>query len=98
MHSPGMPEMLSPGAALVGAGLGKKVALVTDGRFSGASHGEKWSVYNVRCTALFSLFQTLKMRPCIQDTLLFALNQIFVPTVYSVSPILTMTTISSDSL
>ncbi len=38
-HSPGMPEMLSPGAALVGAGLGKDVALVTDGRFSGASHG-----------------------------------------------------------
>eukprot|EP01097_Dermamoeba_algensis_P009334 TRINITY_DN6550_c0_g1_i1.p1 TRINITY_DN6550_c0_g1~~TRINITY_DN6550_c0_g1_i1.p1 ORF type:complete len:549 (-),score=120.35 TRINITY_DN6550_c0_g1_i1:72-1718(-) len=37
--SPGMPEMLSPGAALVGAGLGKDVALVTDGRFSGASHG-----------------------------------------------------------
>merc|ERR1719223_2090852 len=37
--SPGMPEMLSPGAALVGAGLGKHVALVTDGRFSGASHG-----------------------------------------------------------
>lgn len=34
-----MPEMLSPGAALVGAGLGKHVALVTDGRFSGASHG-----------------------------------------------------------
>lgn len=31
--------MLSPGAALVGAGLGKDVALVTDGRFSGASHG-----------------------------------------------------------
>ncbi|KAL1525689.1 hypothetical protein AB1Y20_020540 [Prymnesium parvum] len=37
--APGMPEMLSPGAALVGQGLGKKVALVTDGRFSGASHG-----------------------------------------------------------
>jgi dihydroxy-acid dehydratase len=37
--SPGMPEMLSPGAALVGAGMGKHVALVTDGRFSGASHG-----------------------------------------------------------
>eukprot|EP00928_Gymnodinium_smaydae_P070175 TRINITY_DN54086_c0_g1_i1.p1 TRINITY_DN54086_c0_g1~~TRINITY_DN54086_c0_g1_i1.p1 ORF type:complete len:614 (-),score=150.60 TRINITY_DN54086_c0_g1_i1:231-1934(-) len=37
--SPGMPEMLSPGAALVGAGLGKYVPLVTDGRFSGASHG-----------------------------------------------------------
>ncbi|KAJ7328632.1 hypothetical protein OS493_023901 [Desmophyllum pertusum] len=37
--SPGMPEMLVPGGALVGAGLGKKVALVTDGRFSGASHG-----------------------------------------------------------
>ena len=39
IYSPGMPEMLSPGAALVGAGLGKTVALVTDGRFSGASHG-----------------------------------------------------------
>ena len=34
-----MREMLSPSAALVGAGLGKEVALVTDGRFSGASHG-----------------------------------------------------------
>ena len=31
--------MLSPGSALVGCGLGKDVALVTDGRFSGASHG-----------------------------------------------------------
>lgn len=31
--------MLSPSAALVGAGLGKTVPLVTDGRFSGASHG-----------------------------------------------------------
>jgi dihydroxy-acid dehydratase len=31
--------MLSPGGALVGRGLGDKVALVTDGRFSGASHG-----------------------------------------------------------
>eukprot|EP01048_Picozoa_sp_COSAG05_P010771 COSAG05_NODE_969_length_6392_cov_59.426506_6_plen_188_part_00 len=37
--SPGMPEMLSPGAALVGRGLGSSVALITDGRFSGASHG-----------------------------------------------------------
>lgn len=37
--SPGMPEMLSPSAAIVGAGLGKDVALVTDGRFSGATHG-----------------------------------------------------------
>jgi dihydroxy-acid dehydratase len=37
--SPGMPEMLSPGAALVGRGLGESVALITDGRFSGASHG-----------------------------------------------------------
>ena len=34
-----MPEMLSPGSALVGAGLGKTVPLITDGRFSGASHG-----------------------------------------------------------
>lgn len=37
--APGMPEMLSPGGALVGAGLGTDVALVTDGRFSGASRG-----------------------------------------------------------
>ncbi len=37
--SPGMPEMLSPGAALVGAQLGAHVPLVTDGRFSGASRG-----------------------------------------------------------
>jgi dihydroxy-acid dehydratase len=36
---PGMPEMLSPTSAIIGAGLGKDVALVTDGRFSGGSHG-----------------------------------------------------------
>jgi dihydroxy-acid dehydratase len=36
---PGMPEMLKPTAALMGAGLGKKVALITDGRFSGGTHG-----------------------------------------------------------
>jgi dihydroxy-acid dehydratase len=36
---PGMPEMLTPTAAIMGAGLGKDVALITDGRFSGASHG-----------------------------------------------------------
>jgi dihydroxy-acid dehydratase len=36
---PGMPEMLSPTSVLVGAGLGDKVALITDGRFSGGSHG-----------------------------------------------------------
>ena len=36
---PGMPEMLKPSSALMGAGLGKEVALVTDGRFSGGSHG-----------------------------------------------------------
>jgi dihydroxy-acid dehydratase len=36
---PGMPEMLTITAAIMGAGLGKKVALVTDGRFSGGSHG-----------------------------------------------------------
>lgn len=34
-----MREMLSPSAALMGAGLGKDVALVTDGRFSGGTHG-----------------------------------------------------------
>src|SRR5690606_13863973 len=36
---PGMPEMLSPTAAIMGAGLGKDVAIITDGRFSGGSHG-----------------------------------------------------------
>ena len=36
---PGMPEMLTPTSAIVGAGLGSDVALITDGRFSGASHG-----------------------------------------------------------
>ena len=34
-----MPEMLTPTSAIMGAGLGKDVALVTDGRFSGGSHG-----------------------------------------------------------
>ena len=34
-----MPEMLTPTSAIVGAGLGKHVALLTDGRFSGGSHG-----------------------------------------------------------
>jgi dihydroxy-acid dehydratase len=36
---PGMPEMLTPTSAIMGAGLGKDVALLTDGRFSGGSHG-----------------------------------------------------------
>jgi len=36
---PGMPEMLKPTSAIMGAGLGKEVALITDGRFSGGSHG-----------------------------------------------------------
>lgn len=37
--APGMPEMLKPTSAIMGEGLGKKVALVTDGRFSGGTHG-----------------------------------------------------------
>lgn len=36
---PGMPEMLKPSSALMGAGLGHSAALITDGRFSGGSHG-----------------------------------------------------------
>ena len=36
---PGMPEMLTPTSAIMGAGLGDKVAMITDGRFSGGSHG-----------------------------------------------------------
>jgi dihydroxy-acid dehydratase len=34
-----MPEMLTPTSAIMGAGMGKEVALITDGRFSGGSHG-----------------------------------------------------------
>jgi len=37
--APGLPEMLTPTSAIMGAGLGDKVALLTDGRFSGGSHG-----------------------------------------------------------
>ncbi|HEV8283407.1 MAG TPA: dihydroxy-acid dehydratase [Chitinophagaceae bacterium] len=37
--APGMPEMLKPTSALIGAGLGNSVALITDGRFSGGTHG-----------------------------------------------------------
>ncbi len=37
--APGMPEMLKPTSLIMGAGLGKKVALITDGRFSGGTHG-----------------------------------------------------------
>ena len=37
--APGMPEMLKPTSVLMGEGLGKEVALITDGRFSGGSHG-----------------------------------------------------------
>jgi len=37
--APGMPEMLKPTSALIGAGFGKSVALLTDGRFSGGTHG-----------------------------------------------------------
>ncbi|MFN6945714.1 MAG: dihydroxy-acid dehydratase [Cytophagaceae bacterium] len=37
--APGMPEMLKPTSMLIGAGLGDKVALITDGRFSGGTHG-----------------------------------------------------------
>ena len=36
---PGMPEMLKPTSAIMGAGLGKSIALITDGRFSGGTHG-----------------------------------------------------------
>lgn len=36
---PGMPEMLTPTSLIMGAGLGQDVALITDGRFSGGSHG-----------------------------------------------------------
>jgi dihydroxy-acid dehydratase len=39
---PGMREMLAPTSALIGAGLGDSVGLITDGRFSGATHGLRW--------------------------------------------------------
>lgn len=37
--APGMPEMLKPTSLIIGAGLGKSIALITDGRFSGGTHG-----------------------------------------------------------
>jgi dihydroxy-acid dehydratase len=44
--APGMPEMLKPTSAIIGAGLGKGVALITDGRFSGGTHGfVVWAYY-----------------------------------------------------
>ena len=54
-YSPGMPEMLSPSAALVGSGLGKTVALVTDGRFSGASHGKICVRMCVMCVCVYCI-------------------------------------------
>ncbi len=37
--APGMPEMLKPTSAIMGKGLGSSIALITDGRFSGGTHG-----------------------------------------------------------
>ena len=45
---PGMPEMLTPTSAIMGAGLGSDVALLTDGRFSGGSHGVYRRPYHTR--------------------------------------------------
>ena len=42
---PGMPEMLKPTSAIMGAGLGNDVALITDGRFSGGTHGFVGHIY-----------------------------------------------------
>ena len=46
--APGMPEMLKPTGAIIGAGLGKTVALITDGRFSGGTHGFVVGAYYTR--------------------------------------------------
>ena len=53
---PGMPEMLTPTSAIMGAGLGQDVALITDGRFSGGSHG--FIIGHVTPEAQVSSFQT----------------------------------------
>lgn len=47
---PGMPEMLKPTSLIMGAGLGKSVALITDGRFSGGTHGFCCWAHNARST------------------------------------------------
>ena len=58
-----MPEMLSPSAALVGVGLGKDVALVTDGRFSGASHGQQGKQYVCMHSTIYNQYiRLLRMR------------------------------------
>ena len=43
---PGMPEMLAPTSSIVGRGLGKDVALITDGRFSGATRGSRPATFH----------------------------------------------------
>ena len=45
---PGMPEMLAPTSAIMGMGLGSKVALITDGRFSGALEAHALGIFHLR--------------------------------------------------
>lgn len=59
---PGLPEMLTPTSAIMGAGLGDCVALLTDGRFSGGSHGfcigKSHLSENIKCSKnIFLIFR-----------------------------------------
>lgn len=60
--SPGMPEMLAPGSALVGAGLGKYVALVTDGRFRPELKKTLKKILSNRC--LLMPLRLFEAEPC----------------------------------
>jgi len=62
---PGMPEMLTPTSAIMGAGLGKDVALITDGRFSGGSHGFIIGHVTPEAQVKINLLN-LKKKKCIQ--------------------------------
>ena len=59
---PGLPEMLTPTSAIMGAGLGDKVALLTDGRFSGGSHG--FCIGHITPEAQVSFFFLVRMYCC----------------------------------
>ena len=69
---PGMPEMLTPTSAIMGAGLGNDVALITDGRFSGGSHGFIIGTFSLNSDPFLTLIHVLTLalrnRPSVSTT------------------------------
>ncbi len=60
---PGMQEMLSPTSAIMGQGLGDKVALITDGRFSGGTRGPALGMSHLEAASLAG-----RLQPCAMET------------------------------